>query len=150
MSKNINRLEYKCPELYDALNKASVTLLRKTALDACKAAVEINELYDPDVLRAIHLLEVKSYGDATLTQSLEALAETLEGGYGEVTNAEPYSDVDEYEVSADFSRARSADAVRFALGVDAHEATIEAIYEALAADDDTGSVRKILYIDLNV
>lgn len=133
MTVGFARMNVVAPELARLLTEAAPRSRREATRASCALAIERSSLSDPRVVAAFNLLDEARYGASPTREAVQSLAEeidiqaaTIREKGGQAATA----------YKREFSRARSAAALGFALEEDSLHAALEAIYEASLAIDD--------------
>lgn len=132
----ISRLESFSPLLANELGKAVLTRQRQAALNACTVAMSQVGLEAREVEAAIVFLRDGEGDRVAIRQQVEALAIRLDEQYLKLDEG---NDASKPEALRQFSKARVATALVFALSEDTSQLN-EAVYEAVSAMDDPSQV----------
>lgn len=143
--ESVFRLDSVSPALAESFRRASSAKRRQAAVIACKLAASSADLSGQEVDLALDALRVGAAGQPELRERFEGLAAHFDDGYLRLEEEEDESNTT--ESLRLFSKARAASAFAFAL-TDEPGQLHEAIYEAIAALDDSGELIRAVESEL--
>jgi hypothetical protein len=140
---NETRIELISPNLRRQLNSASETKLRQIAAAVCQEIIERVAISNPVITQALKQLNSFPPAEGCLQNQVQTFAEELDSAYLDLSDECENGRASREQVFTDFSKARAASAVAFALDSNPVIATSEAIYEAASAIDNSAVIISI-------
>jgi hypothetical protein len=144
MPKRKNPLRLINKGVTSALEHASSEELRAIALQSCRIALGKSGLESPLISEALNALESGLLDNAYLREKVNGLVEELDNEAWDLQDAWEEGSAKREEYLLAFAKARSANAVYFALHSSPNIAAAETLYETYYATDNLEELKSIV------